>query len=477
MTHTRNDDKSNNQTATIVYKSNYLFLSSNPSIVYGMVPFLASRSCWDNYKILGENYSDKYKVHVSLELDNTNFQQTKDFILNILLNHAIASFKFITLEDVKRLGNNLGKELVIYMQLDKASSNESKPDFWRKIFNELEAGLQTLNVVPNKTFKPQGDKLLSGSNGYIYFRNSYNLLDRYVSINALSRCDFTLDETYNLNGDNKIETLYSMKTVSELKQNNKASAISVNLYNRIIIPVQHLQADDLKMQSDQVYERLKNDLIYDSVFFGTVSSSEQHKEPFESIAILFKFAMRGGVGGNYKISDLDKDKLKGKTQNLAEYYKDCLAIAIKRIVIIKHFLQLKEYRMGSIYPAVYWHFFKPIVSVWKIDSSVSFEGLVNKKQFIDEIIKCSFRDKAVNQLELEKPKYINNLDEDTLNELIYAADIFSQKPKEFLSGQIKQTMPAQSGLFAKSAESDKATTVVAASANNNKDKWQGCLLM
>ncbi len=479
MTHVRND-KNNNKTATIVYDRNYVFLSSNPSVVYGTIPSCASRSRWDRYDIINQQHSYKYKVHVSLELDKTNFQQTKDLILSILLNHAVASFKFIALEDIKKPGNHLGKELVIYMQLDKASSNESNPDLWRKLFNELETGLQRINIVPNKTFKPQGDRLLLGSKGYIYFRNSYNLLDRYVSIDTLFGCNFTLSEAYNLSGDNKIETLYSMKTVPEPKQNNtkkKVSAISASLYNRIIIPARHLQADDLKMQSDQIYKIFKSDFMYDSIFFGTVSSSEQHKEPFENIAILFTFAMHGSVSENYKISASDRDKLREKTKKLAESYKNCLTIAATRIAIIKHFLQLKEYRMGSIYPAVYWHFFKPIASVWKNDPSVPFEKLVHKKQFIDEVIKCSFRDRAVNQLELENPKYRDNLDEDTLDELIYAADFFSGKPKEFLSGQIKQSMPTQPGLFAKSAEPEKATTAAAASANHKADEKQGCSLM
>jgi len=404
------------------------------------------RDSWDGYRLGSMRYSDKYKVHVSLDLNKENFAKARQMILDLMFKHTIHCFKLVNKEPKQgRYARNVyGKELTIYLQLENELSlgaNEKDPDTWINLFNDLEKCLIAEGVKPNKLLT-QGDQRFPGSKGYIFFRYPENIIGRYVSADALRVGGFTISEGVNLSNDKTFENFFAGKKLHHMDTLLAVDAPTPpdqKRQNYVVKDIDHLEKDE-KTIFTQLESRLSGPASDDDNFFGEGDflDRENVKGPHEKMARLFRHALGFGFSRNYEeemkrhetttIKDIEQE-----AQPLKKYFDDCLKLAAHHIAIIRHTLTSAGLTLpdliGNITPAVYHYFFKPIMHVWKSNPTIAFDSLVQRDILIKEIIKCSFRDIFVNQLDFEKPKYILNLTEIDVEDLSSQTIAIADKKK------------------------------------------------
>lgn len=404
---------------------------------------------WKGYRlkemflgILGApRYSDAFKVHVSL--DQSKIKIASEIILGILTENKVHHFKLMHEPCQER--NAMGKEVVIYLQIkhdnEKDVPEENNPTFWIDLFNKLENALLKEGIEPNQ-FRAQGDKLFPGSHGFISYRNSENILKRYITADDLAKAGFTSGEACNLcpPGHDIIENFFRddkrrqliLHVGQEIKKEESAPK-NVNHDRTLIVPLKF--PNDLAQQKEELMKiyRLNvsrpNDNGY--VFFGNPDPKQNPSRDlrkdikFELFDHIFQVVfydrqgLRVDLSEYKKISDPLKDFLDGCLLEAAEYVvkaKTCLNASN---------IPLPDMKEISIIPAIYNKFFTPIIAKWidavtdaaftadffmrqatftikEKDPFLCAISTIDRNAFIREIFKCTFRDMKEKPVKVKK---------------------------------------------------------------------------
>lgn len=144
--------------------------------------------------------SGQHKLHISIQRDPDNLSRAFDVAFTTLLAHRIACFKFVDRQLLGKTGGNPdGKELVIFLH-PLSEGPEGDPAFWLQTFlPQLISAFQRAGVVPGSP--SLADCPYPGGSGYVWARQSYNILDRYVDADALAEMGFTAEESAALSAD------------------------------------------------------------------------------------------------------------------------------------------------------------------------------------------------------------------------------------------------------------------------------------
>lgn len=399
-------------------------------------------SDWDVHDLhvsAGEpTIDDSTKVHLSF--DPSKLETAKKDIIDILeKKHKLHSFKII--HSPVSDGNPTGKEVTIYLQIYndfKSGAPEKDPNFWINLFNELENALE--KIGPNPDFKPQGDKLFPGSKHFIYYRNPENIIKHYIAADDLAGAGFTSTEAADLcpPGHDPIQNFFKEKRLHAGQEVKQAATPSATQDRKLTLELKF--PTNLAQLQQKVMDNFRNNMTKDSsehVFFGDPDYLKQEKiQPFENFAQKLKSAF-GYYGEMNKF-------LKSVLNEAAGYVAKaniCLSasgIELPRLDKLGTIDKTgKMITMGNIIPAVYRHFFNPILAEWIKDPNKPFEDIVDKQALIQEIFKCAFRDPKVKQIKLDSPQYYSNLTDNELNQ------VFKQlAPAERLKTEVAPKRPA-----------------------------------
>lgn len=382
-------------------------------------------------------YDEDHKIHLSF--DQSKLKEAQDIILPLLEHRGVHNFKLIHSENTQ-YRNVLGKELTIYLQFNNNCAPENDPQFWISLFNDLENGLASKNIGKNPLFTAQGDQLFPGSKGYIYYRYPNNILNRYIKASDLNLHGFTRNEASYLSDDRFFEEVFKGLTLHNANLDILTTKATIKKMEEFTLKFS-------EEKTDQIIERYTNNIINASgIFFGEdekginklkVNKKGLTKNQFEFhsceiVARIFKSAFSFEFSEDYKrvyeLTEQDIINLNDSTELLRQFISSCLLEAAKEVSTLQKtfFGDKKDIPIGNIVPILYHHFFLPGVRIAKemraMDANVPNQEITeaivtelnkNRKEFIDKIVKCNFRDKTIQQIDHDFPQYI--IEESKLN--------------------------------------------------------------
>lgn len=361
----------------------------------------------------GTVYKAEHKFHISI--DQKKIYEAQPLVLEILSRHSIQHFK--VLKKNTNLRNAMGKELVVYIQKDFNNINddnyEASADFWSTVLNEIETVLAEAKILPNQTFHPQGDKLLAGSKGYIYYRYATNVFGYYVEADRLCMHGFTGHEAHNLSGKTDFEDW-----LQKIKLNNPTSIAQVqkdlSSTSRIDILQNVVCNEEDKKHIRKTLMSTIMSGIDEICFTGDNKTRfDNGSHPEDEIKKVKNIFTQ--LRGAYYLDDIEKRDLSTKI------LYECIDKAAEYTTLIRQTLNMAtNFRttFGNITPVVYHQFILPIAQVVLQSQPYEVDKLIDKQKFIRSLVKCAFRDEKIEQINFDEPQYVSPVNEYTLNSLL-----------------------------------------------------------
>lgn len=367
---------------------------------------------WLYYLLTGGNENrDIYKVHIAIAHDQATIKKALDLILPILMQHRIRSFKTVNPNHLLLNNRNTnGKEFCIYMQTQDKKSPESKPVFWITLLNKIEDVLLENNIAKNP-LGALGDLLFPGSKGYIYYRNSYNICQEYVSALLLNDSGFTKLEACEISHNN----FFNSHTLS-----GSIATASPKPAKKLVLTAttgDKIARDSHEAIINSLTNQLKNSRLL-QLFVGTERRTYcQHGKLCDR---LFQTSF-----SDYLKADVF-NLVDSGTIKLTEPFKDYLAMAAKKIAKLGALLIKNNYRfdftkLGCILPALYFNFYVPLYlenatkSKKKMIIQLREEGT---EKLVHAIVRCCLRDTSKLAINYAYPQYIHNFSEEDIDLLL-----------------------------------------------------------
>lgn len=400
-------------------------------------------SNWNMYKLDKEriHFSDTHKIHISINRNIVDMAKAFDVIVPILTKYRICEFKILKEAAMDITGNPDGKEITVYIQKHLKDLSESDPKFWQEtIIPEIVKGLHDNGV---KHGKPSlGDIPLEGGGGYIYFRTPHNIVDKYVTAATFNHCGFTACEAATIGDDPFLELkmpsnpekpthVYENIEISGRIPSQKQIELIHNSYLR----------DLTKLIPS--YAGLCPTLPIYNVCIGSVEPG--YLQP--GLAYTMTRALFPNIDCNQKMSKFFDYKLS------EDFLKDALAESAKRTAQILQSLNInleteKELELqcarkgtseslkvdvlqvGNIMPIVYHKWYVHFVGHCKrnnIENDKDIQAQFDenpfiteeaREKFIQEVVKCSLRDRSKTTITELFPKYINGMSEQEVSRIV-----------------------------------------------------------
>jgi hypothetical protein len=388
------------------------------------------------------------KVHISIDQTNAaKYEQACTTIANILTEKKICLFKILW--QSIRDSNIQGKEVTIYMMRNPPTqipAPEENATFWIDLFSKIENELIKLGIKPNSVHTP-GDRVFPGSKGYIFYRDPYNILQRYVASSALIWTGFTAEEAYRIGNDVLFsewltgKQLHSDKT--ELKEQELKALKEQELKeDEFVISV---DPKDLKRISKKMVQDYFNGLnkTNDSsipfagceVFLGSRSCTGPNDGRQENFAelepyILHMFKLTPSKLLPQEDSEdffMEEGGLQKVLHEDFKLFSDALELAAEVSAVIFIYFKNENNYPGNITPIIYYHLFLPYMSeLIRTGQRPNLTSIIEDNQLVVNIIKASFRKPTIGsgenftfaQIFHEAPVYICSLSDRKLDYLI-----------------------------------------------------------
>lgn len=383
---------------------------SNISLINYTIDFeISEKSIWLQYHhIKKEHGSGWNKVHISIQHDISTLKKAQDLILPLLAKHEICCFKTQNANLFYSHENLDGKEFCIYMQVLDKNSQESTPEFWIDLLNEIETTLEK-NDIPMHPKGALGDLLFPGSKGYVYFRNPQNISGNYIAAALLMNTGFTRKEACEISTNDFFHG-YSLS-------NGDLNWIGHEAFTsrRFELPNGFGEVDNQLKQSilDSFHNQLtKNDRLL-QLFVGSQKG----------------YCYTGNLCDQLFGTKLITDR-KSKVFELASSgqldlikpFEKYLDTAAEQLAKLSYILNHNGYcfdpqKIGSILPALYFNFYMPLYRLNPYGEITTLNDS-NEKKLIDEIIRCSLRDINKIAIGYELPQYIHEMNQEDISTLL-----------------------------------------------------------
>ncbi len=387
---------------------------------------------WDfYYKLNGSDkpfhINSRYKTHITIHRDD--LEKAKPLVVAFLQQKKVHGFKVVISQD-EVLGNVRGKEVVIYMHRhtqNDVAEYETQSQYWIDLLTELEGLLLRNQIRPGVV--GAGLSMYPGSKGYVYYRDSHNIFNRYVSIDDQVSVGFTNEEAKHISPPRLLEWhglkgLHTdAKDYKQLAAHKDDCKVVANKSYPVAITwkaIADMKRDDINIAD--VYCRDIRDNIQNLV----CGSREErpHLDPNQRLIDLFAniSPLKFGVLDS-KIDDFDSQLEKNK-KYLGYILYDCLLMAEKMIFAIVHHLGIERYIRGSVAGAVYLYFCLPLVEKWKVNPYVSAGQIIDPEILIKNIVKFALRKARENVVDSDQFSgitYFGNITEENFDSVFESA--------------------------------------------------------